>query len=260
MRRSLALAVALLVCALVGASAASAASSDLLFSEYVEGSGNNKALEIFNDTGAPVDLAAGGYNVQIFFNGSATAGLTINLTGTVADGDVFVLAQSAADPAILAARGPDEWLGLVQRRRRRRAAEGHDGARRDRPDRLRPRSGVGDGRHEHGRQHAAPQADDHGGRPERRGRVRPGGRVGRVPDEHVRRPRRATATAWSSRARRRSPCSRAPRARRRSPRRTRRHGHLADARPHLARARQRARSRSAASHRRAPSAARRAGP
>ena len=102
MRRSLALAVALLVCALVGASAASAASSDLLFSEYVEGSGNNKALEIFNDTGAPVDLAAGGYNVQIFFNGSATAGLTINLTGTVANGDVFVLAQSAADPAILA--------------------------------------------------------------------------------------------------------------------------------------------------------------
>ena len=32
----------------------------------------------------------------MFFNGSASAGLTINLTGTVADGDVFVLAQSAA--------------------------------------------------------------------------------------------------------------------------------------------------------------------
>jgi hypothetical protein len=102
MRRSLVLAVVLLVCGLVGPSVASAASSDLFFSEYVEGSSNNKALEIFNDTGAPVELAAGSYDVQMFFNGSTTAGLTIPLTGTVADDDVFVLAQSAADPAILA--------------------------------------------------------------------------------------------------------------------------------------------------------------
>ena len=102
MRRSFVLAVVLLVCALVGASGASAASSDLFFSEYVEGSSNNKALEIFNDTGAPVDLAAGAYNVQMFFNGSATAGLTIDLTGTVADDDVFVVAQASANASILA--------------------------------------------------------------------------------------------------------------------------------------------------------------
>jgi hypothetical protein len=75
---------------------------ELFFSEYIEGSSNNKALEIFNGTGAPVDLAAGAYNVQMYFNGSSSAGLTINLTGTVADGDVFVLAQVSADPAILA--------------------------------------------------------------------------------------------------------------------------------------------------------------
>ena len=29
-------------------------------------------LEIFNGTGAPVDLTAEGYNVQMFFNGSVT--------------------------------------------------------------------------------------------------------------------------------------------------------------------------------------------
>ncbi len=81
---------------------ASAASSELFFSEYIEGSSNNKALEIYNATGAPVDLGANGYNVQMFFNGSATAGLTINLTGTVANGDVFVLAQSSANATILA--------------------------------------------------------------------------------------------------------------------------------------------------------------
>ena len=79
-----------------------ASPSDLFFSEYIEGSGNNKALEIYNGTGAAVDLSAGGYNVQMFFNGSASAGLTINLTGTVADGDVYVVAQSSAEAAILA--------------------------------------------------------------------------------------------------------------------------------------------------------------
>jgi predicted extracellular nuclease len=49
-----------------------------------------------------VNLETGGYNVQMFFNGSATAGLTINLTGTVASGDVFVLAHSSATASILA--------------------------------------------------------------------------------------------------------------------------------------------------------------
>jgi predicted extracellular nuclease len=73
----------------------------LFFSEYIEGSSNNKALEIVNGTGAPVNLT-GTYNVSMFFNGSATAGLVIGLVGTVASGDVFVLAHSAADPAILA--------------------------------------------------------------------------------------------------------------------------------------------------------------
>jgi len=65
--------------------------------------GNNKALEIYNGTGSPVDRAAGGYNVQMYLNGSATSSLTITLTGTVAAGDVHVLAQSTAGPAILAA-------------------------------------------------------------------------------------------------------------------------------------------------------------
>ncbi len=79
-----------------------AAAGEPFFSEYVEGSSNNKALEIFNGTGAAIDLSAGGYNVQMYFNGNPTAGLTINLTGTVADGDVFVLAQSSANATILA--------------------------------------------------------------------------------------------------------------------------------------------------------------
>lgn len=79
-----------------------AATTELFISEYVEGSSNNKAIEIYNGTGAPVNLATGGYSVQMFFNGSASAGLTINLTGTIADGDVYVLAQASASATILA--------------------------------------------------------------------------------------------------------------------------------------------------------------
>jgi hypothetical protein len=84
---------------------------ELFFSEYVEGSSNNKALEIFNGTGSSIDLAAGAYSVQMFFNGSTTAGLTINLTDMVADGDVHVLAQSSASAAILAVADQTDGAG-----------------------------------------------------------------------------------------------------------------------------------------------------
>ena len=86
----------------IAPSATRAAPTELFFSEYIEGSSNNKALEIYNGTGAAVNLGTDGYNVQMFFNGSVAAGLTINLTGTVATGDVHVVAQSSADAAILA--------------------------------------------------------------------------------------------------------------------------------------------------------------
>jgi predicted extracellular nuclease len=82
--------------------AASAAPSELFISEYVEGSGSNKAIEVYNGTGATVDLATAGYSLQFFANANTTAGLTINLTGSVAAGDTFVLAQSSADPAVIA--------------------------------------------------------------------------------------------------------------------------------------------------------------
>ena len=76
--------------------------TDLFFSEYVEGSSYNKALEIFNGTGASIDLGAEDYTIEIFFNGNTTPGQTIDLSGTIADGDVFVFADQRADGAILA--------------------------------------------------------------------------------------------------------------------------------------------------------------
>ena len=56
---------------------AGAAPTELLFSEYVEGSGFNKAVEIYNGTGAPVDLAAGGYRLELYSNGSATVSQSV---------------------------------------------------------------------------------------------------------------------------------------------------------------------------------------
>ncbi len=76
--------------------------ADLFFSEYIEGSSNNKALEIYNSTATAIDLAAAGYVVQMYFNGGVTPATTVTLTGTLAAGEVFVLAQSSANAAILA--------------------------------------------------------------------------------------------------------------------------------------------------------------
>ncbi|MBD2293085.1 ExeM/NucH family extracellular endonuclease [Anabaena sphaerica FACHB-251] len=76
--------------------------TDLFISEYVEGSSFNKAIEIFNGTGAAIDLAASGYKLEFYFNGNTNPGTTINLTGTVANGDVFVVADNDAVAAILA--------------------------------------------------------------------------------------------------------------------------------------------------------------
>ncbi|QKJ20929.1 ExeM/NucH family extracellular endonuclease [Microbacterium hominis] len=101
MRRSIRPAAAVVVASLglvglVAPVASAAEPTELFISEYVEGSSNNKAIEIYNPTTAPIDLAAGGYALQQYFNGSTTAGLTIALTGTVAPGDVYVFAHSSA--------------------------------------------------------------------------------------------------------------------------------------------------------------------
>src|SRR4029450_5962283 len=93
--------VVVLVAAAVATPTALAAPSEIFISEYIEGSSNNKALEIFNGTGASVVLT-GHYDVQMCFNGNPTCTRTIPRTGTVASGAVFVVAQASAVAAILA--------------------------------------------------------------------------------------------------------------------------------------------------------------
>ena len=74
--------------------------TDLSFSEYIEGSSNNKALEIFNGTGVPVDLSQ--YMVLLYSNGATSPTNTLQLSGTLAHNDVYVISHANANAAIQA--------------------------------------------------------------------------------------------------------------------------------------------------------------
>ncbi len=87
-----------------------AATTDLFFSEYVEGSSNNKAIEIYNGTGAAVNLSS--YTIEIYSNGNSAPNATATLAGTLADSEVYVLANTSANATILA-KADDTDGGVV---------------------------------------------------------------------------------------------------------------------------------------------------
>ncbi|MEX0967089.1 MAG: Calx-beta domain-containing protein [Bacteroidia bacterium] len=75
------------------------------FSEYIEGSGNNKAIEIYNPTSATLDLSD--YKLYRFNNGATSANDSLQLTGMLNSGDVYVIGNPSTsgqpvDPVIIA--------------------------------------------------------------------------------------------------------------------------------------------------------------
>jgi len=96
--------------------------STLLISEYIEGSGWNKAIELFNSGTSPIDLADSGYSLQIYHNGKSSH-RSIALSGTVPPGEVYIVSDPRAHRAIrtiadlthgwLAFNG-DDAVGLAQ--------------------------------------------------------------------------------------------------------------------------------------------------
>ncbi|WP_052732681.1 endonuclease [Hymenobacter terrenus] len=73
------------------------------FSQYVESqTGNTKVIEIFNPTNASVPLA--GKRLVLYANGATIPSTTLNLTGTIAPGDVYVVANTAVTNATVAAQ------------------------------------------------------------------------------------------------------------------------------------------------------------
>ena len=75
--------------------------TDLFISMYAEGSSNHKFIEIYNGTGASVDLSK--YMLKGSNNGGDwKAERDVALTGTLASGDVYVVSTDQADASILA--------------------------------------------------------------------------------------------------------------------------------------------------------------
>lgn len=68
--------------------------TDLFISEYIEGSSNNKYIEIYNGTGSSVDLS--NYQLLLFTNGANTASTSTTLSGTLNNNSVLVYKNSSA--------------------------------------------------------------------------------------------------------------------------------------------------------------------
>jgi hypothetical protein len=72
---------------------------DLIISEYVEGTSNNKALEIHNPTPFDVDLTP--YVMEVYNNGSEVPIQTLDLEGILSSGGVHVMGNPQASAEIV---------------------------------------------------------------------------------------------------------------------------------------------------------------
>lgn len=95
--------ILLFVIAIATAGILQAQCADLFFSEYVEGSGNNKAMEIYNPTQNPIDLSQ--YQIKRYSNGSFTPTENMQLSGTIAPGDVVVITNGQTDSVWVSSGG-----------------------------------------------------------------------------------------------------------------------------------------------------------
>ncbi|MFA7330692.1 MAG: lamin tail domain-containing protein [Candidatus Delongbacteria bacterium] len=94
----------------------------VFISEYIEGTATNKAIEIYNGTAASINMMDD-YRLGLASNGGATATI-YQFNKNVAPGDVFVVANSASNAAILAVADTlsngfanwngDDFVGLYQ--------------------------------------------------------------------------------------------------------------------------------------------------
>lgn len=68
--------------------------TDLIISEYVEGSSLDKAIELYNGTGSSIDLSD--YQLELYPNGSTVPSTSVTLVGTLPSGAAYVLANPGA--------------------------------------------------------------------------------------------------------------------------------------------------------------------
>ena len=82
----------------------------VLISKYIEGTGNNKAIEIFNGTEYPIDLGANVYVLQQINNGLTTSNLF--LTGSIPNGGTLVVSRPST-PGSYTNNPPDPAISSV---------------------------------------------------------------------------------------------------------------------------------------------------
>ena len=69
--------------------------SDLFISEYVEGPGNNNAIEIYNPTNSSIDLS--GYTINRYSNGASSGPESWQLGGIIASNEALVIGNGQVD-------------------------------------------------------------------------------------------------------------------------------------------------------------------
>ena len=72
--------------------------SDLIISEYIEGSSFNKAIEIYNGTGQAIDLS--NYTLELYANGATSTTARLTLESSLADGATYVIHHNQANDEI----------------------------------------------------------------------------------------------------------------------------------------------------------------
>ena len=77
--------------------------SDLFISEYVEGSGNNKAIEIYNPTDAAIDLSV--YVIYRYRDGDPDPSDEVSLSGMIQPYDVVVVTNGQTDSVWVSSGG-----------------------------------------------------------------------------------------------------------------------------------------------------------
>lgn len=74
--------------------------NELFISEYIEGSSNNKAIEIANFTGSTINLSS--YSIARDSNSNGAWGTPLQLTGSIADREVHVITRGNSSAAFTA--------------------------------------------------------------------------------------------------------------------------------------------------------------
>lgn len=68
----------------------------LIISQYIEGQGNNQALELYNGSNKAIDLVKDNYQLEVYFHGYEFPGEVIQLKGLIEPQKTFVIANASA--------------------------------------------------------------------------------------------------------------------------------------------------------------------